>query len=126
MAETFTAHSLYGRMNAIGEAATYGQLVGSEGWGRHLSLLPSNMHQGIIVYMGLGLCTGRFLTAIFKNDMMGAVGSADDVNKSMIWDYCNFLYNAAPGSAYGSAERFDAWQKSGGIVGQAATASEAE
>lgn len=40
---------------------------------------------------------GSFLTAILANDLVGAVGHADDVNIKILGEYTHFLYNEMPG-----------------------------
>jgi len=40
---------------------------------------------------------GSFYTAILANDLVGAVGAADHMNKRLLGEYATFLYNNMPG-----------------------------
>lgn len=82
-----------------------------------LDAVPSGLHEGLLRWMLYGIPPGDFLTAFLKNDLMGAMGRADDLNRHRFFDICVFLYNVAPGGSYGSVERFTAWRNKGGILG---------
>lgn len=81
-------------------------------------LVPEYMRGGIIRYVMSGIPPGGFLTAVFANDLMEAVGKADNVNQRNLVNYARFLYNYVPSNCKGSYETVDAWVKSGGINGQ--------
>lgn len=78
--------------------------------GRHL--VPAYMWGGVSRYMVNRIAPGSFLEALFSNDLMGAMGRADDVNADNIRQYCQFLYNYAPRGSYGSPDNVRAWLKS--------------
>lgn len=78
--------------------------------GRHL--IPAYMWGGIERYMVKRIPPGHFLTALFSNDLMGAFGRADDVNRENMHLYCRFLYNYAPLGSYGSPAAVRAWLNS--------------
>lgn len=75
--------------------------------GRHL--VPPHMFPGVERYMLEGVAPGNFLSALLCNDLMDAMGRADDTNADAIRQWCQFLYNFAPANSYGSPEIFKAW-----------------
>lgn len=40
---------------------------------------------------------GSFVTAVLANDLVGALGQADDENRANIFEYASYLYNEMPG-----------------------------
>jgi hypothetical protein len=40
---------------------------------------------------------GSFVTAVLANDLVGALGQADENNRAIIFDYASYLYNEMPG-----------------------------
>jgi hypothetical protein len=81
------------------------------------SLIPDYMRHGIEAYVMHGVPPGGFLTALFANDLMGALGKADDTNIGRIKDYGTFLYNFTPSGCHGSREVVGKWIDSGGLIG---------
>ncbi|MBM61924.1 MAG: hypothetical protein CL484_03110 [Acidobacteria bacterium] len=79
------------------------------------SRLPANMRGGMQRYLEQGLRPGGCLTAILANDLLGAVGRADETTLAGLWSICAFIHSHAPGNAYGSYEAVDEWCKAGGI-----------
>lgn len=60
-------------------------------------------------YAEQGVPLGGFLTALLANDLMGALGKADDGNQRDIAQLCMYVYNEMPGDCHGSYEIVDAW-----------------
>ena len=81
-------------------------------------ILPEHMQDGMRLYIERGIEGGGFLTAVLCNDLMGALGKADSINRHALFDYGNFLYNEAPASCYGSPEKVAAWVARGGLQGK--------
>lgn len=52
---------------------------------------------------------GSFLNAVLENDLTQACSRADHINKHLIWEYVNWLYNNAPADCWGSIERVQYW-----------------
>jgi hypothetical protein len=73
------------------------------------SELPEHMQGAMQRYMEYGIEPGSFLTAVLCNDLMGAVGRADSINRDRLNDYATWLYNNAPPPSFGSREKFEAW-----------------
>lgn len=80
-------------------------------------LLPEHMRDGFRRYIEVGIPGGHFMTAVLSNDLMGAFGRADDINRAMMHNICAFLYNDAPRGCYGSPEHVKDWIAGGGLAG---------
>lgn len=52
---------------------------------------------------------GSFLASVIANDLKGAVGRADDINKEHLNEIVVWFYNEAPANAWGSPEAYDEW-----------------
>jgi hypothetical protein len=65
----------------------------------------------VIDYFEKGRPPGSFLAAVLANDLVGAVGQADDINKYRLADYVQWLYWEAPGRpcGWGSYEAVREW-----------------
>ena len=74
-------------------------------------LLPAHMVQSMIDYFEHGYHPGDFLSAVLANDLVGAIGRADEKNKYRLHDYVQWLYWEAPGRPFGwgSYEAIDEW-----------------
>lgn len=57
---------------------------------------------------------GSFLWAVVTNDLLLAVGKADDENKHLLAEWARWFYNKAPGGSHGSIEKVKAWAKAHG------------
>lgn len=75
--------------------------------GRHL--IPGHMFDAIQLWVLRGISGGSFLTALLRNDFMGAMGNADEVNAASMRGWATFLYNYVPSGCYGSPEKVKAW-----------------
>lgn len=82
------------------------------------SELPEHMRDGMRRYIERGIEAGSFMTAVLSNDLMGALGKADDVNRHQLFAYASFLYNEAPRACHGSPEAVAAWIVQGGLNGK--------
>ncbi len=71
--------------------------------------LPEGLRGGMQRYIEQGVPPGHFLTAALTNDLRGACERADDVNRHLLWEIVNWLYNEAPSPCWGSPAKFDAW-----------------
>ena len=77
----------------------------------------SYMIVGVKRYVENGEDAGHFLTALFSNDLVGALSRADDSNREKIWDWVKFLWNEVPSNCWGSREEVLRWKKKGGKTG---------
>ena len=57
----------------------------------------------------LGIPTGSFLQYILENDLMGAMGHADHINKYRLHDICSVVYNELPLLCHGSKDEVNKW-----------------
>ena len=86
----------------------------------YLNALPERMRGGITRFLDNGVVPGSFLQAVLENDLVGAVGKADDENVTLLWHYVNMLYNAFPArglGCWGSPEAVQDWAAIGGLNG---------
>lgn len=72
--------------------------------------IPAYMQPALISWVNHGVRPGSFLTAVLENNLMEAVGRADNTNALHLKDYAAFLYNAAPSDCHGSTQKVDAWE----------------
>ena len=81
------------------------------------SKLPEHMRDGFRLYIEKGVPGGSFMTAVLSNDLRGAFGRADEINRARMFDTVAFLVNEAPIGCHGSPERVRDWIKAGGLQG---------
>ena len=74
-------------------------------------MIPENLKQSLDRYAEHKIPTGGFLHAVLANDLMEAVGRADDFNVKLLWDICNYVYNDMPITCHGSYKIVDEWLK---------------
>lgn len=79
--------------------------------------LPEHMRDGFRRYIDRGIPGGSFMDAVLSNDLMGAFGRADEVNRARMFDTLVFLRNEAPAGCHGSRDRVRDWIKAGGLAG---------
>lgn len=72
--------------------------------------IPAYMQRGLLDWINSGIRPGSFLTAVLENNLMEAVGRADNTNSLHLKEYATFLYNAAPADCHGSVKKVDAWE----------------
>lgn len=82
-----------------------------------LEMLPVHMRDAMQRYIESGIEPGGFLRAVLENDLMHAVGKADEINRERLPDYAMYLYNYAPGQCHGNPERVYEWITRGGLYG---------
>jgi len=92
-----------------GELAAYAQATSLD-WAQHLYALPPRMRGGLVRWVLFGIRPGDFLCAVLSNDLMAALGRADDVNKNLLWEVGLFLHNGCPGECWGSRDLFNNWK----------------
>ena len=75
------------------------------------SRIPDHMMKNIKGYVEGKEYLGGFLTAVFANDLMQAVGRADEINMELIPIYSSYIYNFLPLNCHGSYEIIENWYK---------------
>ena len=86
----------------------------AEGISTSLHSVPHRMRESIIRYILLGDPMGGFLTAVFSNNFVHAVGSADFINMNILPAYAKFLHYHAPPGSWGSRRDVVSWSADGG------------
>ena len=71
--------------------------------------IPEGMMPGIERYVEYGVRPGSFLTAIIENNLVQAVGQADEENMQNIPAFVDYFYNMAPLACWGSPAKMQAW-----------------
>lgn len=72
--------------------------------------IPDYMQGGLKRWIEHGIVPGRFLCAVLQNDLVEAVGRADDLNSQLLPQYIKYLWNYAPSGCFGSVEKFNDWR----------------
>lgn len=80
--------------------------------------IPTHMIDGLASYIAEGREPGGFLASIFKNDLCGAVSSADETNIGRLRSYVRFLQYHAPPACYSSERRYYMWLDHRGFLGK--------
>lgn len=75
--------------------------------------IPGRMMPAIRSYVHDRIRPGRFLTAVTCNNLIDAVGMADDENMDNLPAYVSYFYNEAPAPCWGSKEKMEEWLKGG-------------
>ena len=73
------------------------------------ALIPSQIIEALSSYVENGTPTGSFLAAVIANDLMDAVGRADDENIRVLRSICGFVHNEFPHGSHGSREIYKDW-----------------
>ncbi len=71
--------------------------------------LPVHMRNSAQAYVEHGHLSGSFLTAVLENNLVEALGQADEINRELIFQWGIWLYNYCPAPAWGSKEKVAAW-----------------
>jgi len=71
--------------------------------------IPGRTKDTIDNYVLRGWKPGGFVTAMLANDLKGACGAADSINKKYIWDICSYIYNNTPYQSQGSYQAVEDW-----------------
>jgi len=69
-------------------------------------------------YVNHGIPMGDFLQAVFRNDLIDAIGRADEQNMANLKLIVQYMYNQLPSDCWGSKERIKAWVENGGLNGR--------
>ena len=72
-------------------------------------MLEGNLKDTLDRYANSRIPTGGFLQAVLENDLMEAVGRADDINRYRLHEICSYVYNNMPASCHGNKEIVNAW-----------------
>ena len=72
-------------------------------------MIPQNLIDSLDRYVKYGIPCGGFLNAVLSNDLMKAFGKADDDNRLILFDICQYIFNEVPLDCYGSKAKVQKW-----------------
>lgn len=78
------------------------------------TFVPPHMRDGFKLWIENGIPPGSFGMAVLSNDLKGAFGKADNINKNHIGSIVAWFYNFAPSDCWGSEEAVNDWIKKHG------------
>ena len=73
--------------------------------------VPDHMIDGLILYLTDRIEPGGFMLAFLENDLMGAMGRADNINRYHFFEIADFVYNHMPSNSHGNRDIVAAWLK---------------
>lgn len=73
------------------------------------SYLKQKHYDSISLYVRKGVNPGHFLAAVLANNLMEAMGRADDESVGDLKAITMFIYNDVPSMCIGSKEEVNAW-----------------
>ena len=79
-----------------------------------MSEIPDYTMQSMEAYVNTGQPPGGFLTAVFSNQFMSAVLSADSDNAQALGAIAMWIWKEAPALCWGSKHAVEAWIAQGG------------
>lgn len=71
-------------------------------------VMPNHLRESLDRYARYGIPTGDFLKAVLSNDLMEACGRADVDNAELLPVIVSYIYNALPGTCWGSRDKVKA------------------
>jgi hypothetical protein len=75
--------------------------------------VPQHTLEALDRYVNERIPTGDFLYAVLTNDLFGALGRADELNREHIWDICLYIYNELPSACWKTPEHVKTWLEGG-------------
>ena len=104
-------------MNGINPHAAAENIVNEVAYSERLQRagVPEQLHEGLVRYLVHHIPPGHFLTAVLENDLAGAVARGDETCLAGLPAIVRFLYNHAPGMAWGGPLTVRAWLASRGL-----------
>lgn len=73
------------------------------------SLIPEHIKRAIDAYAADRRPVGGFVAAVLKNDLVGAIGGADQDCLAALKDIVGYCYWEIPGRCWGSPRKVTAW-----------------
>jgi len=71
--------------------------------------MKQSIKEGLDYYAKYRVPTGSFLLAVLSNDLMEAIGRADEENRDNLFEICDYIYNHMPFECHGSPEKVKSW-----------------
>lgn len=82
------------------------------------SKCPEHLRDSFRGYVEQGRRVGHFLTACLTNNLMEAVGRADEKNVLLLKEITSFMWSELPLGCFGSSEKVKLWTQEGGLKGR--------
>jgi len=82
----------------------------NERYGQYWRHIHEDCREALYNYLAFGYTPGGFLTAVLRNDLFRAAGSADFVNIEKMGYVARWIAQVVPMEAYGSQKAMDHWQ----------------
>lgn len=82
-----------------GAIFAYGTLVAPD-WAAKLTQIPGHMHECLVEWVLFGHLEDDFLTAVLNGDLFEAAKTADDANRSKLFEWASVLHNAVPSQCF--------------------------
>ena len=60
-------------------------------------------------YLNNGIMPGSFMTAVLENNLVDAIGRADEDNAANLKNIVGYIYNHLPSNSWGSREKVKAY-----------------
>jgi len=79
--------------------------------------IPVHLKESFNRYVEHGILTDDFLRAVLENNLMAAVGMADDDNIKIILHICRYVYNDMPAQCHGNKVNVNFWIAHRGLEG---------
>ncbi len=80
-------------------------------------VIPAFAKQVIDDYVKYGHEPGSFFRAVLENNLMEAMGQADEGNRGALFDICCYVYDKIPAACHGNQDVVVSWIEAGGRVG---------
>ena len=74
------------------------------------ALIPEGIMAGLRRYVDEGISPGHFLTAVLENNLVEALGRADEDSQLALHSIVAWVWNEAPAACWGDAQRMQRWQ----------------
>ncbi len=76
-----------------------------------LTTIPNpNSRDTIRGHLKHGWYPGGFITAVLSDSLTDAAANADCINKHLLFEWAEWIYNNIPNCCWGSREIVDAWK----------------
>lgn len=75
--------------------------------------VPGHTQEALFNYFVHGYEPGGFLSAVLRNDLVGAASKADSTNKECLANIAIWIMNNAPYGSWGDQDLIDRWLKKG-------------
>ena len=79
---------------------------------RCYDLIQPHIRIAIDAWAETGCPVGHFLTAVLSNNLIDAVGQADEMNLRALPAIVAYIYNEIPSGCWGSPEKVKEWRDS--------------